>query len=232
MRIHWFQHVAFEGLGLIGPWLESRGHALTATRWWAGERAPAAGAFDALIVMGGPMNIYEHAEYPWLADEKDAIASAIRSGKPVLGVCLGAQLISDVLGGKVTRNAEREIGWWPIRPVAGSAVSPYELSGEITVLHWHGDTFSLPEGALRLAASEACEQQAFVWGGRVLALQFHVEMDAAAVAAIAKGCADELAGGDRWVQSAGQLVSGAERHGIESAALLDRWLGLWTGSRD
>lgn len=230
MRIHWFQHVPFEGLGLIEPWLVSRGHTLTATRWWNGETAPAGDVFDALIVMGGPMNIYEHDAFPWLVAEKAAIGEAILAGKSVLGVCLGAQLIADVLGGEVTRNAEREIGWWPIRPVptpADADEAGFALPAETTVLHWHGDTFSLPPGAARLADSEACAQQAFVWGGRVLGLQFHIEMDATAVATIAEGCADELAGGGRWVQPAEALIAGAATHGSASAMLLDRWLTRW-----
>ena len=165
MRIHWFQHVCFEGLGLIEPWLLAHGHTITATRWWAGETAPVGDRFDALIVMGGPMNIYEHEAYPWLVDEKAVIGAAILAGKPVLGVCLGAQLIADVLGGRVTRHTEREIGWWPITPVASPArrdEAGLALPMETTVLHWHGDTFSLPPGAVRMAESAACAQQAFV----------------------------------------------------------------------
>ena len=238
MRIHWFQHVAFEGLGSIEPWLLARGHALSVTRWWAGEAAPTADAFDALIVMGGPMNIHEHAAHPWLVAEKAAIGEAILAGKPVLGICLGAQLIADVLGGEVTRNAEREIGWWPVRsvgPTAGetddAAAARFALPEETMVLHWHGDTFTLPPGAVRLARSEACEQQAFVWGGgRVLALQFHLEMDAAAIGAIADACAGELADGGRWVRPADALAADAEKHGARAAALLDRWLARWLAS--
>ncbi len=231
MRIHWFQHVSFEGLGLIEPWLVAHGHTLSVTRWWAGETAPTADTFDALIIMGGPMNIYEHAAYPWLESEKAAIGEAILAGKPVLGVCLGAQLIADVLGGEVTRNVEREIGWWPIRPtVIESGSEGFTLAAETTVLHWHGDTFSLPPGAVRLADSAACAQQAFVWGERVLAVQFHIEMDAAAVATIAEGCADELAGGGRWVQSTEELIAGAAKHGALSQVLLDRWLTRWCSS--
>lgn len=233
MRIQWFQHVPFEGLGLIEAWLVAHGHTLTATRWWSGDTAPNGDTFDALIIMGGPMNIYEHDAHPWLVAEKAAIGQAILAGKPVLGVCLGAQLIADVLGGEVTRNAEREIGWWPIRP---TAIEPeadgFAPPAETTVLHWHGDTFSLPPGAVRLADSAACAQQAFVWQGRVLGLQFHIEMDARAVATIAEGCADELAGGGRWVQSAEALIAGAELHGAATVALLDRWLTRWTGLQD
>lgn len=105
MKPHWFQHVEFEGLGLIEAWLRARGHDVSVTRWWAGEAAGAdAAACECLIVMGGPMNSYKHRDYPWLVAEKVAIASAVSRGARVLGVCLGAQLIADVLGGKVVQN--------------------------------------------------------------------------------------------------------------------------------
>ena len=225
MKVHWFQHVEFEGLGLIEPWLRARGHEVTATRWWAGERAGAEAAeCDWLIVMGGPMNIYQHRDHPWLPAEKAVIAAAIARGARVLGVCLGAQLIADVLGGKVMQNAECEIGWWPVRADAGGRDERYVFPAEATVLHWHGDTFTLPHGARRLAWSEGCAQQAFAWGERVLALQFHLEMDAAATAGIARACADELVGGGRWVQPAEKIAAGAAEHGAEAARLLERLL--------
>ncbi len=223
MRVHCFQHVPFEGLGLIEPWLRARGHEIATTRWWAGEAAPAADDYDWLIVMGGPMNIYQHRDHPWLVAEKVAIAEACAAGKRVLGVCLGAQLIADALGGKVFQNAEREIGWWPLCAVSGAG-ERFRISDGAMVLHWHGDTYSLPPGARRLAESAACAEQAFAWGARVLGLQFHVEMDARAVAEIAAGCADELRGGGRWVQSAEELAAGAQAHRASSAALLDQLL--------
>jgi GMP synthase-like glutamine amidotransferase len=224
MRVHWFQHVEFEGLGLIEPWLRARGHAISVTRWWAGESAPPPPAYDWLIVMGGPMNIYQHRDHPWLVAEKAALATALAADQRVLGCCLGAQLIADVLGGKVMQNAQREIGWWPITPTVGVAASPFALSAPATVLHWHGDTFTLPPGCVQLARSEACAQQAFARGARVLGLQFHLEMGAAAVTAIAEGCADELVGGGAWVQTPAQLTGGASTHGAAAAALLARWL--------
>lgn len=227
MKVHWFQHVAFEGLGLIESWLRARGHEVTVTRWWAGESAgPDATAVDWLIVMGGPMNIYQHRDFPWLVLEKAAIAAAVSRGARVLGVCLGAQLIADVLGGKVMQNPEREIGWWPVRAVVATeaGTSRYAFPAEVTVLHWHGDTFTLPPGAVRLAESEGCAQQAFAWGERVLALQFHLEMGGAAVAEIAAACADELAGGGRWVQAAGEIAEGAYARAQAASGLLAKLL--------
>lgn len=230
MKVHWFQHVEFEGLGLIEPWLRARGHEITATRWWAGETAGAdAAECDWLVVMGGPMNIYQHRDYPWLVAEKAVIAAAVARGARVLGVCLGAQLLADVLGGRVMQNAEREIGWWPVRAVhaltsAATGDERYAFPAEVTVLHWHGDTFTLPPGARRLAESEGCAQQAFAVGERVLGLQFHLEMGAGAVAEIARACADELAGGGRWVQSAEAISEGAFQHAQGASMLLAKLL--------
>lgn len=224
MRVHWFQHVPFEGLGLIEPWLKARGHGITVTRWWAGEAAPVVDDYDWLIVMGGPMNVYQHRDYGWLVSEKAAIAAACAAGKRVLGICLGAQLIADVLGGKVMQNPEREIGWWPVRAAAEAAGWRYAFPVEVTVLHWHGDTFTLPPGATRLAGSEACAQQAFAWGERVVGLQFHLEMGGAAVAEIAASCADELAAGGRWVQPADAIKAGAYEHAQAASGLLAKLL--------
>lgn len=225
MKVHWFQHVEFEGLGLIEPWLRARGHGLSVTRWWAGEAAgPAAAECEWLIVMGGPMNIYQHRDHPWLVAEKAAIAAAAARGARILGICLGAQLIADVLGGKVMQNPEREIGWWAVRAAPDGVASRYAFPAETIVLHWHGDTFTLPPGATWLAESEACARQAFAWGERVLALQFHLEMGADAVAEIAAGCAGELAAGGAWVQPAERLKVDSHAHAEGAGALLEKLL--------
>ena len=226
MKIHWFQHVPFEGLGAIEGWLLARGHTLTCTRFYAGESAPATvDGFDWLVVMGGPMNIYQYRDHPWLRAEKRVIRDAVAAGKRVLGVCLGAQLIADALGGKVHQNAEREIGWFPITAVPEGRGSPFEFPAERTVFHWHGDTFSLPPGAVWLARSEACEHQAFAVGARVLGLQFHLEMTPDDVVRIARECADELVA-SRYVQPAGEIIAVAPAQAAGTAALLDRVMGV------
>lgn len=179
MRIHWLQHADFEGLGCIAPWLAERGHAVSGTQLHAGEALPDIADFDALIVMGGPMNIYEYATHPWLRTEKALIRAAIGAGRRVLGICLGAQLIADVLGGPVRRNDAPEIGWFPVELNAAGRAEPAfaGLPPRFTAFHWHGDTYALPPGARGLAHSEACAQQAFSWDdGRVLGLQFHLEV--------------------------------------------------------
>ncbi len=225
MKIHWFQHVPFEGPGEIGPWLRARGHGLTATRFYAGELpGPEAAACDWLVVMGGPMNIYQYRDHPWLRAEKRAIRARIDAGARVLGVCLGAQLIADVLGAKIYQNAEREIGWLPVRATAGGEKEPLAFpAGESLVFHWHGDTFDLPAGAALLASSGGCANQAFAVGARVLGLQFHLEMGPAEVARICEACGDELTPG-RHVQDAATILAHAPFAAAGTKHLLHRLL--------
>jgi GMP synthase-like glutamine amidotransferase len=225
LRVQWFQHVPFEGLGRIEPWLRMRGHTLACTAWHAGGSAPAPSSFDWLIVMGGSMNIYQHRDHPWLVEEKRAIGRALEAGKRVLGVCLGSQLIADVLGAKVFQNPEREVGWWPVHPVAKPAQSPFALEAPATLFHWHGDTFSPPPGAVHIAASEGCAQQAFAVGPRVLGLQCHLEIGAPEARALASACAEDLRPG-RYVQGAGELVAGSVAHAPAAEHLLHRWLAV------
>ncbi len=178
MHIHFLQHGASEGPGRIADWARDRGHTLTGTRFHLGEPLPALESVDFLVIMGGAMNIYQHRDHPWLVAEKRFIKAAIEQGKIVLGVCLGAQLIADALGARVYQNAEVEIGWFPVR-FAGCAATHAAFRPfppELTPLHWHGDTYDLPEGAILLASSAACENQAFLYRERVAALQFHIEV--------------------------------------------------------
>ena len=122
MRIAVLQHVGFEGPGAIADWAASRRHDLTAVRLDRGDRLPSPESLDALVVMGGPMGVADEGRFPWLRAEKHLLATVIAAeGRPVLGVCLGAQLIADVLGAPVTRNPQREIGWLPIRWAPGQA---------------------------------------------------------------------------------------------------------------
>ncbi|MGH7996546.1 MAG: type 1 glutamine amidotransferase [Opitutaceae bacterium] len=218
MRVHVLQHVAFEGLGTMERWLLARGHRLSWTRLHAGEPLPATAAdFDWLIAMGGPMNVYQYRDHPWLGNERRLIGDAVAAGRRVLGVCMGAQLIADALGGKVFQNEEREIGWFPVRAVPGGAASPFRFPAETRAFHWHGDTFSLPTGSTWLAESAGCAHQAFAVGTRVLALQFHLEMTGDEIGRLAKACVGELGAG-RYIQPEEALVAGAED--INGAAIL------------
>jgi GMP synthase (glutamine-hydrolysing) len=178
IRIHLLQHVPFEPAGIIETWIKDKNHRLTKTEFFINDMLPEVSSFDWLIVMGGPMSIYEENKYPWLKKEKEFIKSAIRNKKVVIGICLGAQLTAKALGADVYPNKYKEIGWFRIRTTAHSA--KYNLFSsfpkELNVFHWHGDTFDLPDDAVLMAESEGCKNQLFIWNERVIGLQFHLEI--------------------------------------------------------
>lgn len=211
MRIHYLQHVSFEGLGNIEPWAIEQGHALSRTRFFADEPLPMVGDFDWLVILGGPMNVYEHDRYPWLTAEKAFISESIGADKRVLGICLGAQLIADVLGGPVGRNRHREIGWHDVELTASGRQSPLlaGLPERFTPFHWHGDTFAIPPGAEHLASSSACQNQAFQYGDRVLGVQFHLDYAPESVELMIRNCASDLAY-NRYVQPPDVLLASSE----------------------
>lgn len=153
------------------------------------------------------MNIYEEEKYTWLRDEKDLIAKAIAGKKIVFGVCLGAQLIADVLGGKVSKNMYREIGWYPVTLTSEAKDSSIfsSLPSEFMAFHWHGDTFKIPPGATRIAQSSGCVNQAFEYG-RAIGLQFHLEYSIESINLMFQNCGDELMEG-KYVQKPGEIIS-------------------------
>lgn len=180
MHIHCFLHVAFETPGTILEWAGLNGYTITYTRFQEESYSlPAHSAIDALLIMGGPMNVDETDTYPWLIPEKDFIRAAIEKGKKVMGICLGAQLIAGALGQKVYKGKEKEIGFLPITFTEEALQLPFcsHYPREYTLFHWHGDTFDLPDNAILLASTEACVNQAFLIGHHVLGLQFHPEMN-------------------------------------------------------
>jgi GMP synthase (glutamine-hydrolysing) len=206
MRLHYFQHVPFEGLGNIEKWAQSRGWEISATRFYQNDPLPDIHGFDWLVVMGGPMGVMDEAEFPWLAQEKQLIAQAIRQRKVVLGICLGAQLIASASGARVYRNSHKEIGWMPIELTEAGKSHPLfrNLPGRLEVFHWHGDTFDLPKGAVHLASSAACRHQAFAIDERVLGLQFHLESTPQGIDALIAHCGDELIESP-YIQSAAEM---------------------------
>ena len=227
MRIQVLQHVPFEGPAGIADWAASRGHPLTITHLYRGDTLPALDTFDRLAVMGGPMGIYDEQDHPWLVPEKAFLAAAIQAGKTIVGVCLGAQLLADCLGARVIRNAHKEIGWLPIELTPEALADPVfgPLAPGLTVYHWHGDTFPLPPGAVHLARSAGCEHQAFLYQGRVLGLQFHLETTPESLAALVTHCADEIVPGPYVQDAATMLAAGPADYARINAALfgvLDR----------
>lgn len=198
-------HVPFEGPAAIADWAKERGHTLTLWPLYEKETAPTKQA-DGLIVMGGPMNIYDELQFPWLTPEKAYIKKAIDNEVPVLGICLGAQLIADVLGSRITQNPDTEMGWWNVTWSASSkaALLPDLLEDESLVFHWHADTFALPSGAERLASNLACFNQGFRFGNKVLAMQFHMESTPESVTALIENSGDTLMD-STYVQSAEEM---------------------------
>ncbi|OPY10106.1 MAG: glutamine amidotransferase [Syntrophaceae bacterium PtaB.Bin095] len=212
MHAHYFQHVPFEGLGNIEPRLRAEGFEVTATRFFASEALPDRSEIDFLVVMGGPMSVQDERRFPWLVTEKNFIRDVIDSGRPVLGICLGAQLIASALGASVYRNPVKEIGWFPIRGIPSGNRGLFRFPPSMEVFHWHGETFDLPPGATRLAKSEACENQAFQIGPSVIGLQFHLETTPQSAKALILNCRDELVP-SRYVQTEGEiLAAGAETY--------------------
>jgi len=173
----------------MDTWLASSQHTVGCTSLWKGDPLPKADTVDGLIVMGGPMGVYDDALYPWLKTEKTLIREVIDQDKPVLGICLGAQLIAEVLGARVWKNKHKEIGFFPLRGDGDV------LPAEFTAFHWHGDTFDLPEGARPLASSAATKNQAFLYRERVLALQFHFETTEVSLMTMYQHGSDEIVPG-------------------------------------
>ncbi|MBT3058860.1 MAG: gamma-glutamyl-gamma-aminobutyrate hydrolase family protein [Candidatus Thiodiazotropha sp.] len=206
MRAHYLQHVPFEGLGSIEDWLLLSGYEITATRFFESPDLPRLEEIDLLIVMGGPMSVNDEHAYPWLAKEKNFIRSVIDAGKPVLGICLGAQLIAASLGSEIYPNSVKEIGWFPISAVKSIPDSLFRFPEETTVFHWHGETFDLPSGAVCTAKSKGCQNQAFQFGRKVIGLQFHLETTASSANAIVENCRDELVDGE-YIQTEKEILS-------------------------
>ena len=183
MKVLAFRHVPFEGVGHIGPVLEARGIGCHyADLYRAGAPDPDIAAYAGLIFLGGPMSAND--PLPYLDRERALIARAVDRGQPLLGICLGSQLIARSLGANVGRNSEKEIGWFDLQFTEAAADDALfgGIRGPETVFHWHSDTWELPPGTQRLAWSQACRNQAFRAGRNIYGMQFHLEVTAAMIA--------------------------------------------------
>ncbi len=207
MKIHILQHESFESPAVIADWANYRGHELSYTKFYENDILPDKNEFDWLIIMGGPMSTNDEEEYPWLKSEKIFIKEVIDAKKKALGICLGAQLIAASLGCKVYRNKYKEIGWMNVHLTeAGIENALFKsLPGNFTVCQWHGDTFDLPEGAVLLAESGACRNQAFIYNQCVIGLQFHLEFNEDTIKDLIKNCKKELIK-DTYVQTENEII--------------------------
>jgi GMP synthase (glutamine-hydrolysing) len=229
------QHVRCETLGIMAQTLDAAGLAARYVRPIEGQPVPkrmeeAAG----LIVMGGPMGVYEQRRYPFLRDEMQLIEQALREEKPVLGVCLGSQLLASTLGATVTKGPKKEIGWYPVTLTDGAPSDPLwqDVEPSFMAYHWHGDIFALPQGASSLASSELTACQAFRYGHSAYGFLFHLEMTTAIIAAMVQAFADELheAGidGDEMIKQADRYLPRPQRIG---SYVFQRWTSLVAGDR-
>ncbi|MBN2041573.1 MAG: type 1 glutamine amidotransferase [Spirochaetes bacterium] len=206
MRIHYLQHVSFEGPGYIADWANDHGHSISCTRIFESEKLPDHDMIDLLVIMGGPMSVNDENKFPWLASEKKFIREAINAGKSVLGICLGAQLIASAMGSSVYKNDQKEIGWFPVYRSLQAYDSSFEFPESISVFHWHGETFDLPRGAVHLAVSRACINQAFSIGRSVIGLQFHLETTPESMRSIVLSCRNDLIPSE-YVQTEQKILS-------------------------
>lgn len=232
MNIQVFQHVSFEGPACIEEIAKQNSYNLSVCRFDLGDPIPSPNNFDMLIIVGGPMSVNEESKYPWLLAEKKAIEQAIRENKIIFGFCLGAQLIADVLGAKVYKNKEKEIGWFPVyRTHPGEGNLPLQFLPDIaTVFHWHGETFDIPANAVHLYESEATENQAFLYGKNTLALQFHPEMLKHSIEDLVQSCKSDLNKG-RYVMSAGEIIENYSKYKASNKKIIENLFRYFVNSR-
>lgn len=180
MNLYCLQHVLFENSGTISVWAAANKHTINYIYLFETNfLLPQLHEFDALLIMGGYMNVDDEERFPWLNEEKKFIRQAIDAGKKVIGICLGSQLIAKALGSKVYQGKEKEIGFFPITFTKEGTLHQYfnHFSNPYTVFHWHSDTFDLPANAQLIASTDSCRHQAYIIGTTVLAFQFHFEMN-------------------------------------------------------
>jgi GMP synthase (glutamine-hydrolysing) len=189
------RHVHFEDLGTLAPALHGAGYDVTyADVDNGGLDGIEPVVPDLVVVLGGPVGVYQTEEFPFIADEIRLLAARLAAGRPTLGLCLGAQMMAAALGAKVAPSGHSEIGFSRLALTAAGAASPLRHLADVEVLHWHGDTFAIPAGATLLASTPLCAHQAFAQGPNILGLQFHPEPDAAGLERWLIGYAGELPG--------------------------------------
>lgn len=229
IKIHYLQHVPFEDPGFIQEWVAKKAFPHSSTKFFENGILPQLTEFDWLIIMGGPMGVYDHDKFPWLKDEIAFIQNAIANKKVVIGICLGAQLIANALGSNVYPGSKKEIGWFPIQKTNSGELHPIlnKIPTSFSSFHWHGDTFDLPIDSVHLLESVACKNQSFLYGDRVLGLQFHLEVTKNSLAGIIENCRDELQQ-DTFIQSESEILNQSYRIDVSNSymeSILEYLLG-------
>ena len=224
MQAHCLQHAPFEGLGAIETWLSSKKFKISYTRFFQKDNLPEVDDIDWLIVMGGPMSVNDEIIYPWLVDEKEFIRKCIEKKKTIIGVCLGSQLIANALGSPIYKNAQKEIGWFPLKKSLHITNPVFNNFPEtMYVFHWHGETFDLPKNAQLIAFSEVCLNQVFTLFDHVAAFQCHLETTSESLALMLENCGDEIIPAP-YIQTAGEMTEGFEKHAKKMHEVLFRIL--------
>ena len=230
MKIHCFQHVAFETPGSIAEWAHHHQHSINYTCFY--ERLPVfplINDVDFLLVLGGSMNVDEETKYPWLREEKDFIRQAISAGKKVMGICLGSQLIARALGAKVYPQAEKEIGFFPVQFSKEGMHHPFfnHFKNPYMVFHWHGDTFHLPDGTALIASSQSCKNQLYLAGNNVLGFQFHLEMNETVINEMIQHDGEELNERGKFIQPREEIKNSYQylaQNKIDLFRLMDKFI--------
>jgi len=225
-------HVAFEDLGSLDKPLSERGFNVESVDVATARfPLPQAESCDLLVILGGPIGVYDQQDYPFLKDELACIGQRLRARKPILGICLGAQLMAAALGARVYPGQQgAEIGWSPLQAAPDSDTPEWFaplLAPGVSVFHWHGDTFDLPVGALDLAKSALYDSQAFAIGNFALGLQFHPEVTATGLERWYVGHACEL---HHAGLAPASLRSAARQHSAALEAAAERFWNLWLDS--
>lgn len=227
MRIHCLKHADYDGPAFLPDWAARMSHVLTQVLVHAGEPLPEPADFDALIVMGGPMSLGQEAAHPWIGAERRLVERTMAADKPVLGICLGAQLMAQVLGAPVAPGPHPEIGWFPVHITGQTRHSWLDgaLPERFRSFFWHEETFGIPAGAIHIARTPAYDNQGFVYG-RHLALQFHLEVTPEWAAGLVARDAAQLVE-HPFIQSADDILAESEERSAHNnelmAGLLERW---------